>query len=293
MTWLQAVLLGAVQGLTEFLPVSSSGHLALGQHVLRRLGSPLPRPESDEMLLFDLCTHLGTLVAIAVVFLPVFRRYAHSLAGELPRLRLLAADKPPAALYVTLLAVAACVPTAVIGLAFEDRMKAAFGQPAMIGVALLITGCLLWASELRPRPRRGWRRFGVGAALLVGVAQGLAITPGISRSGATVSVALLCGLRRRWAGQFSFLIFIPPVLAGSVKQAAEVFNQPRASDFGLGPTLVGTLVAALVGYAALKVFLAVIQRAKLRYFGVYCWLTGLAAIAAAWTGLLAVGTAGQ
>jgi len=118
--------------------------------------------------------------------------------------------------------------------------------------------------------------------LLVGVAQGLAITPGISRSGSTVSVALLCGLRRRWVGQFSFLIFIPPVLAGSVKQAAEVFAQPQASDFRLGPTLAGTLVAALVGYAALKVFLTVIQKAKLRYFGIYCWLVGLVVIAATW-----------
>ncbi len=282
MTWLQAVLLGVVQGLTEFLPVSSSGHLALGQHLLRRLGSPLPPSESPGMLLFDLCTHLGTLAAIAVVFLPVFRRYVRSLAHDLPRYRLLASDKPPAALYVTLLGVVACVPTAVIGLAFEDHMKAAFGQPATIGVALLITGCLLWASELRGRPRRGWRRFGLGAALLVGVAQGLAITPGISRSGSTVSVALLCGLRRRWVGQFSFLIFIPPVLAGSVKQAAEVFAQPQASDFRLGPTLAGTLVAALVGYAALKVFLTVIQKAKLRYFGIYCWLVGLVVIAATW-----------
>ena len=282
MTWLQAVLLGVVQGLTEFLPVSSSGHLALGQHVLRRLGSSLPPSESPGMLLFDLCTHLGTLAAIAVVFLPVFRRYVRSLVHDLPRYRLLASDKPPAALYVTLLGVVACVPTAVIGLTFEDRMKAAFGQPATIGVALLITGCLLWASELGGRPRRGWRKLGLGAALLIGVAQGLAITPGISRSGSTVSVALLCGLRRRWAGQFSFLIFIPPVLAGSLKQAAEVLAQPQASDFRLGPTLVGTLVAALVGYAALKVFLAVIQKAKLRYFAFYCWLVGLAAIVATW-----------
>ena len=285
MTWLQALLLGALQGLTEFLPVSSSGHLALAQQLVRRLGgSALPAPDSPEMILFDLCVHLGTVLAILVVFVRQFSRFSRSLVQQLPDYRTITSPKPPGALLILLLAVAACVPTALIGLGFQDYFESAFARPITIGLALLVTGGLLMAAELRPRPRRGWRRFGLPAALLVGIAQGLAITPGISRSGATICIAMLCGLKRRWAAQFSFLIAVPSILGASAIKLAQMGARPLQVSWA--PILLGSAVAAVVGYLALRLLLAAVQRARLRYFAFYCWVVGLLAVAAGLTGYL-------
>ena len=289
MSWIEAILLGVVQGLTEFLPVSSSGHLALTQMVMEQVGGTLPPSDAPAMLLYDVCAHLGTLVAVMVVFASAFSRYARGLWRELPQWRELASDKPPGALYVTALAAVACVPTGLIGLAFKDFFESAFARPTLIGVALLVTAALLVTSERRPRPKRGWRRFGYPAALLVGVAQGLAITPGISRSGSTVCVALICGLKRRWAAQFSFLIAFVPILGASVMKIADVIALGQLALVSWGPMLVGSAVAGLVGYGALRVFLAAIQRAKLRYFAAYCALVGLAAIVAGLAGWIGAG----
>ena len=287
MSWLQAIILGAVQGLTEFLPVSSSGHLALSQELMARYGwGSLPSPESPEMLLFDLAAHLGTLLAVLAVFATVIRLYLRGLIRELPRWRELTGPKPPAALYVTVLAVVAIIPTGLIGLGFKDFFESAFGRPMLIGVALLMTGTLLLLSGLRSRPRRGWRRFPVWAAFLVGVAQGVAVTPGISRSGSTTCAALLLGLRRRWAGQFSFLIAIAPILGASLIHFKEVWETVGFDGIALGPILAGSVVAGLVGYVALQLFLVAIQRARLACFAVYCYLVGAAAVIASLTGLI-------
>lgn len=287
MSWLQAVLLGALQGLTEFLPVSSSGHLVLAEQGMRQLGgSAMPAPQSEPMLLFDLSVHVGTLAAIIAVFAPQLRRYLRSLVAQIPRVGRLASARPPGALYITALGVVACIPTAGLGLYFKDWFETAFGRPGMVGLGLLVSGALLVAAELRPRPVKGFRRFGVGGALLVGLAQGVAIAPGISRSGATICVALLCGLRRRWAGQFSFLIAAPAIVGGSAIKLAEVLGGSAGRSVAIGPIVVGAVVAGVVGYVALRLLLSAIQRARLHYFGYYCWVVGLVAILGSWAGWL-------
>ncbi len=268
--YVKAVLLGIVQGATEFLPVSSSGHLALSQRFfgLDAAGS--------EMLLFDVLAHVGTLVAVLVVFAGSIRRY-------ILRLRVEAGSSYSGRRYawrVMGLGIAASVPTAAIGLTFKDELESAFDRPALIGACLIATGLLLAATSMCPRGRKGWRNFGYLAAVVVGVAQGLAILPGISRSGATICTAVFLGLRRRWAGEFSFFIAVPAILGASVLKVADVFELSPGEWAGLnwGPIVAGAVVSLAVGVLALGLLLNVIRRAKLHYFACYCWILGVLAL---------------
>lgn len=268
MTYLQAVTLGLIQGLTEFLPVSSSGHLALTQTLWKL------QPDSSAMLWFDVCSHLGTLVAVGVVFAGTFGRFA----GRLRRECSLCFVGPRVGWRIVALTVAASIPTAIIGLVFKNDLQAAFGKPTWIGVGLLVTGGLLWSTDRAPRPRRGWRRFAWWRAALVGVAQGVAILPGISRSGSTIGCAMLLGLKRRWAAQFSFLIAIPAIVGATLLEFADLRSLPADSMGRAGPVLLGSAVAMLSGYAALRILLRIVQRAKLHLFAYYCWAMGATVI---------------
>ncbi len=269
----KAVLLGALQGLTEFLPISSSGHLALAQRWLHL------DPASTQMLLFDVLVHCGTLLAVLIVFAKPAGRFCHRLLGESGR-------SWPGKRYawrIVLLAVAANAVTAVIGLAFKDRFEAAFDRPIWIGACLLITGALLAALRWREipisrrwRPRRGWKDFRWWQAGLVGTAQAFAILPGISRSGATICVAGYCGLRRRWAAQFSFLIAVPAICGATILKVRDTLELPseQLGEVPWSPAIVGSVVSLVVGVLALKLLLDAVQRAKLHYFAPYCWILG-------------------
>lgn len=265
LSYASAAFLGVLQGATEFLPISSSGHLALAQHFLE------VDAESPPMIMFDLAVHLGTLVAVAVVFAPDFATYLRRLiaesSGEFTGRRF--------AWKITGLGIAASIPTAAIGLLFKDQLTAAFGKPFWIGCALIFTGTLLWATNRFPRPTRGWRRFGYGRAVLIGLGQGLAILPGVSRSGTTISLALMAGIKRRWAGQFSFLIAVPAILGATLLVLKDLLEKEVAVASVIdGPLIVGSLIAAVTGYVALRALLSIVHRAKLHYFSYYCWLLG-------------------
>ncbi len=266
LSYLQAVVLGILQGLTEFLPISSSGHLALVQHVMDL------DPESQGMILFDVAVHLATVIAVAAVFAGQFVRYFRRLAAEsTPRF-----TGRRTAWRIALLGVLASVPTALIGLLFKDQLEAAFGKPIWIAAALVFTGVLLWLTGKAPRARRGWRRFGGGRALLVGLGQGIAILPGVSRSGTTISVALLLGIRREWAAQFSFFIAIPAICGAAGLHFKDVLETGVAlGDLLTGPLLVGAACAMATGYVALRLLLAAVRRARLHYFCYYCWALAL------------------
>lgn len=262
LTYGESVVLGVIQGVTEFLPISSSGHLALVQRWLAL------DPDSPALLLFDVMTHVGTLAAVIVVFRESLVRFLSSLWNR--------GRGRSSAARVLVLVVLALVPTAVIGLAFQDTLEAAFGKPKWIGTCLIVTGLLLAVLSQVPRGRRGWRRFSWWRAVLVGVAQAVAILPGISRSGATICVASYCGMRRRWAVEFSFLIAAPAILGGMFLKLRDTWSLPadQLSGIAKGPLLLGTLVSFLVGIAALRLLVAAVRRAKLHYFAFYCWLLG-------------------
>lgn len=260
--YLTAAALGVVQGLTEFLPVSSSGHLALVQAWFDL------EPDSPQMLLFDVLAHLGTLLAVLIVFAGPFRRFFSRLRNECRSTW----THKRTGLRILALGVAATIPTAIIGLSLRGPFEQAFGKPKWIAAALAVTGLLLAATKWIPRPTHGWRRFTWWQAILIGMVQGMAIMPGISRSGATICAALFLGLRRRWAAEFSFLIAVPAIMGAVILQLRDTFTRSAeaGADFGWGPAIFGSFVSLIVGVFALRLLLGLVRSAKLHYFAVYC-----------------------
>lgn len=270
METLEAIVLGVVQGLTEFLPVSSSGHLVLFQNLLG-----LHEPE----ILFDICVHIGTLVAVLVVFHKDIWRLL-TAACSLPRLvretgsfKQVAADNPEIREIVFI--VVGSVPTALLGIMFAEIAHRLFSSVTLVGIMLLVTGTFLWFTRkinTMGRPLTGMR---YRDALLLGLAQGIAILPGISRSGATISAALYLGIDREIAGRFSFLLSIPAILGALILGLDSEAMQTRL-PFHL--VLIGAGSAAVVGYAALKILLRMVRHGHLHRFAPYCWMVGGAAL---------------
>jgi undecaprenyl-diphosphatase len=250
---LESVLLGLVQGLTEFLPVSSSGHLVLAQSLIPGFEQP--------GVLFDTLLHGGTLLAVLVYFRRDMRELLASLfpGGDPSRRRL------------ALLLVAATVPTGLIGVIFKDPLEALFHAPRSAAAMLLVTGALLWVSEALARPRLGLEGVGYGRALAIGTVQGLAIVPGISRSGSTIAVGTLLGIRGEDAARFSFLLSVPAILGAVVLQLPHLEGVETGR---LGGYAAGVAAAFASGLWAIRFLLAAIRRGRFRWFAVYCWLLG-------------------
>jgi undecaprenyl-diphosphatase len=263
------LILALVQGLCEFLPVSSSGHLALARHLLG-----FPGPD----LVLDLTLHLGTLAAVVWFY----RGSVGSLISETRRIpqallsrktgRELMATRPDFRLGVMI--VVASVPTALIGLAFQDRLSALFESAPAVGVALLMTaGVLIATSRVKPGTVDELSMT-VYQALIIGVAQGLAIAPGLSRSGLTIGTALLLGLRPGLAARFSFILSIPAIIGG----LALSLGQGLTSEIGLRWLLLGLFASAVIGWAALRLLTMIVDRGRLVIFAPWCVIVGLLAI---------------
>lgn len=261
-----AAILGVIQGLTEFLPVSSSGHLVLFEHLFGL------RPERAEMLLFDLTTHIGTVAAIFVVFrksiVAFFKNlFACRQYGTTP----VKIYKKSPSVHLLVLAVVATVVTAVVYKVFKTPLESARRLPIVTGM-WVVTGTLLLATDFRKRAKLGLRQFGIIAAMVVGLAQGAAILPGISRSGATICAAILIGLRRRWAVEFSFLIAIPAILGAAAVKFAENYGQVGPATLPLSSLVVGAAAAFVVGIFALKLLIKTSRNANLKFFAFYCYI---------------------
>ncbi|TVQ35141.1 MAG: undecaprenyl-diphosphate phosphatase [Geminicoccaceae bacterium] len=270
MTYLEAIILGIVQGVFMFVPVSSTAHLVLTQHWLIAQGSALPPPESPAMILFDLVVHVGTMVSVVVVFR---QSLLYLVRSTLAQAWTLARGHPVIgpSLWLVLMGALTVFVTGVLGLIFKRSIEIAFAAPEIIVVTLTITGILLWLTD-RLGPRTvGLKGIGPRIALIVGAAQALALVPGISRSGITIIAGLFAGLKRRWAAEFSFLVAIPTILAATALQSLEVMNAGGLDGVGPGPLLVGFLVSAVVGIYALKLVLALLYRARLKVFSFYIW----------------------
>lgn len=273
MDYLMAAFLGLFQGLTEFLPVSSSGHLVLLQKLLG-LGS--------NELFFDICLHAGTLAAVVAVFYRHLGRMVKAVAG-LPAMAagggsLKAALANNRDLRLAWLVFWGSLPTAALGLVFSRAAENLFGNILLVGMMLVVTGALLWLTRNRSAKGRTVLQVTVKDALVIGLVQGIAIVPGISRSGSTIAAALLMGIDRRVAGRFSFLLSLPAIIGATLlglKEASITTSLPAGAVLG------GSLTAALVGYLALVVLLKVVDAGRLYRFAPYCWLVGAAAVLAA------------
>ena len=270
MNWIEAVVLGIVQGLTEFLPVSSSGHLVLFQHLFG-----LVEPE----LLFDICVHVGTLAAVLVVFYRDILLMLSTLV-RLPGLLRTAGGfgallSDHAEFRLIAMILLGCLPTAVLGIIFAKIAEQLFGTVWLVGIALLVTGTFLWFTQRQNSTGRPIKTMRLSDALIIGLVQGLAIVPGISRSGATISAALYLGVDRELAGRYSFLLAIPAILGALVLGLdSEAFH----TQLPLATILAGSLTAAVVGYSALLVLLKMVKKGQLHRFAPYCWLVGVGAI---------------
>jgi undecaprenyl-diphosphatase len=255
---LSAAILGLLQGLTEFLPVSSSGHLVLFQQFLTVSG--------DEVL-FDLVLHLGTLLPVLFFYRKeVGTLITDPVVGEGPFMQ------RPGVRMLGLL-ILATIPTAIIGVALEDYFEALFSRPAALAITFTITGVLLFSTRYFGEGGHGIAKMKPWQAIVLGIAQGAAITPGISRSGTTIAVALFLGLKREDAARFSFLMSVPAILG------AVVLKLKDASAGSLDPMsmTVGFLVALISGYFALVLLVGLVKRGGLPYFAFYCWLAAIAA----------------
>lgn len=284
--WVAAVL-GIVQGVFMFFPVSSTSHLALTQHWLISRGEELPPPESPEMILFDLVVHVGTLVSIAVVFrksLSVFLERAFNGFKEL----LSEEQTPMGMLYVklTALGLLSVLVTGMIGLPLKSLFESVFANPYAISFTLLITGVLLWWTDVLPARKVGLRDIGIRIAIIIGIAQGLALLPGISRSGMTIAFALFAGMKRRWAAEYSFFIAFPTILGASLLQSIEIFRLGGWEALDFPVFFVVFFVSAIVGIIALYLVLTLLYRAKFRFFSYYVWALAVFVAANAYLGLL-------
>jgi undecaprenyl-diphosphatase len=263
--WLQALALGAIQGLTEFLPVSSSGHLVLVQELLE--GDFFAAGEEE---LFAVVLHLGTLVPI----LWFYRRdIGQSLAslrpdaelGGLGLWRWLQADPHR---WLCVLVVVGTIPTGIIGIGLHDTFTRLFQSPTAVCFAMFVTGGLLLATRFVSEARTGSASLVLWSALLIGVVQGCAITPGISRSGSTIAVALFLGIARGEAARFSFLLSVPAILGAMVLQAKDGLPLDAIAWLPMG---VGFLAAVVVGYFSLVLLVALVSRGRLHHFAWYLW----------------------
>jgi undecaprenyl-diphosphatase len=271
MTTLEAILLGIIQGLTEFLPVSSSGHLVLFQRLFGL---------QEAELFFDVCVHLGTLLAV----LGVFRREIINIIAAVMRLfsktgpskTIQQRMESDADLKMALLIVIGSIPTAVLGFLFRGIADRLFASAFITGLMLIVTGLLLWLTRWSTTAiaQTGADRLTPGKAFIIGIVQGLAIIPGISRSGSTISIGLLLGIRREMAARYSFLLSIPAIIGAGLLSFKEGLSRPDPIHIAL----LGAVTAALVGYAALKSVLHVVKNGRLHWFAPYCWLAGILAV---------------
>ena len=275
MTWLEAVLLGLIQGLTEFLPVSSSGHLEIGKALLGI--------EATDDLLFTTMVHAATVLSTIIVFRKqiwaIIKGFFTGLKGiRVENGSLVCNDQPDYLLKICI----SMIPVFVVGVFFKDSVESLFGSIQVVGFALVATALLLFFSDFASKPGRKpifqskEYRNGISywQALVVGLGQAFAVIPGLSRSGTTISTGLICGVKREVMAQFSFLMVLVPILGETFLEL--VGGEFGATSVGALPLALGFLSAFISGLFACKVMIALVKKAKLSWFALYCLIAAAA-----------------
>lgn len=256
---LLATILGIVQGLTEFLPVSSSGHLELAKYLLGDNSMP------EQSLLMTVVVHFGTALSTVVIFWKDVVRIFESLFSF----------KWDEQTRFTVKIVLSMIPAAFVGLFFEDEIDSLFSQQlVLVGICLIITAALLLLAD---RARDTNKTVGYSHSIVVGLAQAIAILPGISRSGATISTSVLLGIDRTSAARFSFLMVVP-LIFGKIAKDILSGDLSATSQNHVGPLLLGFTASFLTGLIACKWMIALVRNSQLKYFAIYCAIVGVLAI---------------
>ena len=250
---IEVTLLSVLQGIAEFLPISSSGHLVLGKNLLgmQELGMRI-----------DIFLHVGTLLAIFAFYFAIIRRIILNLEWS----------------YMLKVVVSA-VPAGIVGVLFKDQLEAAFTSPKMVGAALIFTGVVLTATRFLPK---GEKEVSFGRAFLMGIAQAIAILPGVSRSGMTLAAARASKVEAEKSAEFSFLMSAPPIAGAALLELLKSLKESGAAEtaeVSWGLTIYGSLLAAVVGYFSLKILLKSLKGRWFWLFGPYCIVAGALALA--------------
>lgn len=268
---IQAIIIGIVQGLTEFLPVSSSAHLVFVPQILG----------AESTLAFDTILHIGTLVAVVTYFwkdiVQMLRAFFASLLDIIHR-RFKEGLKEDKYKKLVWLVIIGTIPAGLAGILFKDFFEGLFSNIPVVGFFLLITGVLLYTSEMvsrRVKNKRGLKKLSTKDSIIIGIAQACAIAPGISRSGATITTGLFLGMERELAARYSFLLSIPAILGAALVQAKDITT---VLDISTTVTIAGFIAAAITGYLAIKIVLKLISERDLLIFAYYCWIVGALAI---------------
>ena len=261
MAFWEAIILGVIQGLTEFLPVSSSGHLALTQYFFG-----IKEPQ----LFFDVMLHVGTLGAVIVIFQRDIRDIFAALFGRDSSPRMTRHSGRKFAWFVVL----GSVPTVIVALIIRIFVEKLLVTPSFVSGMLILTGVILWLSGRAVKTHKPSRDLNATSALMIGAAQGFATLPGISRSGSTISTALMRGVDRAEAARYSLLLSVPAILGVTAMELRDV----ASINIPLPTIIAGTVVAFVVGYFAIKVLLATLNKGQFSKFAYYCWGVGVASI---------------
>lgn len=286
MTLTESILLGLLQGLTEFLPVSSSGHLV----ILRQL---LGTSAAETGILFDVMLHLGTLAAVFTAFWSDIRRLARETVcifrdgiqnlkmlykklrtGEEPRYTRIVHNNYRKFILLILIST---IPTAFIGMVAEPAVEFASGSLLAAGIGLYVTSVMLLVVDFIKDGEKLPRDAGYWCAVVIGVCQGLAVFPGVSRSGITIAACLLCGFHKKFSVKYSFIMSIPAILGAAIWELRSLSGiRFQALPFLYG--LIGVIIAGVVGYFCIGIMIKLIRRKRFRYFACYCFLIGTAAL---------------
>lgn len=285
MSVLESILLGIVQGLTEFLPVSSSGHLAIIQNFFHI--------DTGSSILFDILLHIGTLLVVFIVYWKdiwkLIVEAVHMLGDVFSNLGTFfknkgAKNKRPYKRIVrtnyrkfVVLLILSTIPTAIMGVLGQKLITNASQTLLVPGICLLITGVLLLISDRAKNCNKIPKDISYGQGVIVGVAQGFATLPGLSRSGTTITACLLCGFDRKFAVKYSFILSIPAILGAAILEIKDV-GQEVITQGMVGTYAAGMIAAALVGYICIRTMLVVVRNKKFKYFAFYCFAVGIISI---------------
>lgn len=256
MSIIESIILGIIQGLTEFLPVSSSGHLVLAQYFWKI---------NEPGISFEIIVHLGSLLAVLIYF------HKDILSLLLSATKIFSSKKSYSDinnLKILAYLLVATIATALIGFTFKSKFESLYDMPLAVAIALAVTGLIVYLSDKIPNGSFDDYNIGWGKALFIGIGQALAIIPGISRSGTTIAFALFSKMKRENAARFSFLLSIPAILGAALLDFMDMETIDTAT---LGLYTAGAIAAFISGFIVIALLINLIQRKKLKYFAYYCW----------------------
>ena len=263
MSWLDAIVLGVIQGLTEFIPVSSDGHLSAAEMLMPRFG--------QVGLLFDVLVHVGTLTAIVIYYRRLLREEVEGLVSSDP-------EKRGGAWRLAMLLLVATIPTGIVGLLMKPYVEQTKTNPRFVGAMEILTGLYLAVSYFRREGHKTRKTMTYLDALIIGTVQGFAVLPGLSRSASTIGLGLLLGFTGRWAADYTFLLAIPAILGAA---GVEILSALRHQGPGFFATpdfaryLLGAAVAGAVGYTTIGFLIRMVSTRKVHWFALYCFVFGL------------------